>query len=1768
MVEKEAKVKAVGVPADGQLEGGTYEIIRNRLLTHGKELRSRIDKLNSARKGVFGAVETKLLSSQRISTENNCIPRDMVPVDHKFLFGYNVFVGLRSETRLSDTFSAYNWLNNELSVAGLEFITDSQFEADFQNLYKYYRNARFSKFSVIGPHLFMVFRVGKDVTDIKTFKWLIQGSKLKYLNNRSDHEHVFPSQHEFAWKRVTQDMHRGGASPHISIEDRIFVETVGGDLTIKIEDNTETGEGIYSEPVDDPDQTLADADIHYAILDNLVILKVLPYQEKNYRYVVYNEKLQQAVRIDAIKDACVLLPEGRGLIFSNGYYLQTGQRKQFETDMEDMVFEKRISSPNGEDFLYIFYNRDSGVYILLSYNLIEQRVDTPVICHGYSGFEDGTMLYFRASDEAQKQHVVQVWQTPYYGPDYQIEVKHDSQLYDIGNKDIVQCMAECSALLTLIGKEESYTNLYTDISKLAQNIIDGYFWLKSDEAGKLDGPLNEIKAAASSAIDEYEKVVRTRQNTRQEIERVSRQVRDIISDIDFGNLKSINTFVEHLMKLRSVRGEVISLKELRYADMEQVEGLESEVAGVAEKLSGLCVEFLLDAESLSDYQVRIEKLRELVPEIVRVAQAKEAEQDILKNAGELEMLTEIVSNLKIEDATQTATIIDNISLVYATVNQVRSALKNKMKELAAVEGRAEFGAQIKLLEQSAINFLDLCSSPEKCDEYLTKVMVQIETLESKFADYDEFVGELTEKREEIYNTFESRKVQLVSQRNQRTDSLMTAAQRILKGIRSRVTRLNEINEINGYFASDLMVERVRETVRQLEELGDTVKSEDVKSQLKSLQQEAVRQLKDRQGLYEDSENVIRLGSHKFTVNRQNLEGTTVERDNKMFYHLTGTGFFEEIEDEELAATADVWSMDVLSENAQVYRGEYLAYKMFNDSAIDAEMLRYAELNEVVATVQKYMGPRFAEGYVKGVHDVDGAVILQGLLQMAGEIGLLRYGACGRALAVMFWRNCDERFRKQTAAKILSMGYLCEAFGTSTERGDYVDLLRKGLEEFVRLSGLFGVDEVDEAAEYLFEELCGGGEFCVSQAAVDIQKAFELQLSQEQEKTLREALDELGRQGLEAYKLLRDWLKAFIRSSKEGWLEECADEAAAYILDDESVKRVVVAQSVESELEGLVGTHDLIENGNYRLHYCRFMTKLRGHEAITGPKFAAYQQRKKELVDYYEDKLRLSEFMPRVLSSFVRNKLIDKVYLPLIGDNLAKQIGTAGVDKRTDRQGLLLMISPPGYGKTTLMEYVANRLGLIFMKINGPVVGNRVTSFDPDEASNVAAREEIHKLNLAFEMGDNIMIYVDDIQHCNPEFLQKFISLCDAQRRVEGVYQGRSRTYDLRGKRVCVVMAGNPYTESGEKFKIPDMLANRADTYNIGDIVGDNYDSFVLSYIENCLTSNPILGKLANRSQKDVYQIIKLAEMGNRDDVEFEANYAVDELNEYVNTMKKLFTVRDVVLTVNQHYIRSAGQADEYRTEPSFLLQGSYRNMNRIAGRVLPVLNDEELWTLIYSNYEQDAQTLTSGVESNLLKFRELTRRLDEQQTRRWNEIKKTFGRNQMLGGDSDDKVNLMIRQLSSFGAGLDSIKDVLAEGVQKCHQQDERIKVESKQENEHFQQTLGDLTERMGNVVRELQAQRQELHEQSQLQQGREAQESGDMLLSVLEEQFKTMETWLMRVTKNREGQQKYVRELIGRFDKMISGYAEMKQFLTDHYHSEDFDRENEKKAKRGKKGK
>src|SRR5262249_44328364 len=96
----------VETPAAPQMEQGTYEILRARMVAQGVDLRARLAKLNVSRQAVFGAIPTALIATERLTTENNCTPRDMRQIGGgKFIFGYNVQLGLRSETQLTDVFA-------------------------------------------------------------------------------------------------------------------------------------------------------------------------------------------------------------------------------------------------------------------------------------------------------------------------------------------------------------------------------------------------------------------------------------------------------------------------------------------------------------------------------------------------------------------------------------------------------------------------------------------------------------------------------------------------------------------------------------------------------------------------------------------------------------------------------------------------------------------------------------------------------------------------------------------------------------------------------------------------------------------------------------------------------------------------------------------------------------------------------------------------------------------------------------------------------------------------------------------------------------------------------------------------------------------------------------------------------------------------------------------------------------------------------------------------------------------------------------------------------------------------------------------------------------------------------------------------------------------------------------------------------------------------------------------------------------------------------
>ena len=680
-------------------------------------------------------------------------------------------------------------------------------------------------------------------------------------------------------------------------------------------------------------------------------------------------------------------------------------------------------------------------------------------------------------------------------------------------------------------------------------------------------------------------------------------------------------------------------------------------------------------------------------------------------------------------------------------------------------------------------------------------------------------------------------------------------------------------------------------------------------------------------------------------------------------------------------------------------------------------------------VRRYAAKRYQDGYAKGIHDVDACTFLEKLLPLRQTVGLLRFTPQQRALAIAFWcfGELSQQQKQDLQQQAQSAAELQKSLSSNTAQQNIAGEISNAIAAFQKDVLTHESISSRAASIYLVQELAQKSVvFVGSQQADSLVTLFHQHLEKIAHRAdYQAAIQQCHGQLKALWHLTEAWLQGLIKQQQKPDLERFIPEAVLALLAPDLARKTSQV-NLEVSFENLLGEHSRIQDRKLTINIDEFAERLSHHQEHVCPRFQQYQKLRQSLIEQQRHTLQLQSYQAMPLTSFVRNQLINDVYLPIIGDNLAKQMGAEGKNKRTDLMGLLLLISPPGYGKTTLMEYVANRLGLVFMKINCPALGHDVHSLDPVQAPNATAAKELEKLNLGLEMGNNVMLYLDDIQHTHAEFLQKFISLCDGSRRIEGVWKGQTKTYDLRGKKFCVIMAGNPYTESGDVFKIPDMLANRADIYNLGDVLSGNDDVFAQSYIENSLTSNAVLQPLALRSMADIYRFIKMAAGENVADNEFEHPYAGSEVNEIVAIMNNMLKIRDVILMVNQQYIYSAAQDDRYRSEPAFKLQGSYRDMNKMAEKVTAVFNEQELQALITDHYVGEAQTLTQGAEENLLKLNALRDNLTSDENDRWQAIKQEYSRLNKLG-DEDDPALQMVNQLSYIAEHLTAIGTHLQE---------------------------------------------------------------------------------------------------------------------------------------------
>lgn len=1647
--------------------GGSYEVLAKRLETQGNTLESLVSGLNSQRLSEFGGTQMDILGRMRVRTENNCIGQDIVFVDDMLVFGYNVFMGLKQTTRLEDVFSVFRLQNSEhgYDVATVDlkdtFLSEPGFVKDFNELYAYFKNTQLQQMLVRDGKLLISFQIGPRREETRVFRFSLDanGKNPKYIDNRGERDIRLPSPYDFDWIKTTRDNVVVGRNSHVNILDKLFVETINGTLTVKIENNTDDGLGIYNEDVEEKNQSIDDGSFEYAELGSLILLKILPYRETQHRYLVFNTMTQKVIRLDQIGASCVQLPSSHGIIFPGGYYLQNGEHRTFDTNMNSMRFSRMIRSPNGEDVLYVFYDQNDGCMSLFRYNMIERTLQPPIVSHGFTRLEDGRIVIFTAEVEPTRVHPMQIWSSPFVSDEFAAaQPQRDTFIGRIGNADLVSGISDLYLIRKEISAKEVSLNRYERLIDSTRVLFERYLWISSPEMKPFGDVLHSIIATGDSVIDEYEKVVSIRQSTDKTVKEITTKYDLLSRSMRNASWSTVDDYVNELEGINLLRGQLMSARDLRYVDLTKIGEMLKAVEETNNALSQKTAEFISTEGALKSYVDEISGIDTEASNANTVISISTPIDRLSAISAALDLLTDLMTSLKIDDANQRTMVVDRISSIYGTMNQVRARAEQRKSKLSVGEQDAQFSAQMSLYAQSIVSSMTLAKTPELADTQLAKLLIQIEEIESKFGEHEKFLNDIISKRDEVVETFEAHKQRLQDARQQRAQGVYDASMRIVNSLPKRAEKLNSSDALNAFFASDSLIIKVKELSDRLRnELFDAIKADDLDGKVKNVRDQAFRAMKDRTELYADGGKTIRLGKHQFSVGNQDLEMTLLPRGDDVSLHLVGTEYFEPINNQDIMALKDYWGASTMSESKFLSRSEFLALQVVRAARSESDGLSVSMVRSAIAAgdatlvplVRDFAAPRFREGYERGVHDHDAAIILKSLMPLYDGVGVLRHAPAARALGMIFLHEVmNDTQRQQFLASAVQSNTMLKAFGSDTEKlalqADTANLILNfvsdqaiaaDLERSVDANLFTGIEQLAQSAsQYLFDQVASSEfksmDFTVSSIGKNVVESIANAMSVidvSEFNRMKEFWATKGTTSLQKrFASALNWaLTAANKSLDSNASKPFAVEAAVMLcMKNEPLK------SSETKLivtvNGLLSQHARVVDGSLSLQIDELMARSHLHYNAFIPSWEKYQNLRQEVLAQARERIHIEEFKAKPLSSFVRNQIINQVYLPVIGDNLAKQIGTVGDTKRTDQMGLLMMISPPGYGKTTLMEYVANRLGLIFMKINGPALGHNVTNLDPSKAPDATSAKELEKLNLALEMSNNVMLYVDDIQHTSPEFLQKFISLSDGTRRIEGIWKGKTKTYDMRGKRFCVVMSGNPYTESGEVFKIPDMLANRADIYNLGDVIGGLQDVFKMSYIENSLTSNPVLTPLATRNLEDLYLLVRKCKGADVSLNDMSHEYSSAELREIEAVLERLISVSDLVFKVNQQYIASAAQDDAYRVEPPFKLQGSYRNMNKLTEKITSVMNEAEMSQLLTDHYQGEAQMLTTGAEENILKLKELRGVLTEEESARWESIKVDFKRmNGESGGDANhlSKIAAALQEMVEATREMGAIKD-------------------------------------------------------------------------------------------------------------------------------------------------
>ena len=141
--------------------------------------------------------------------------------------------------------------------------------------------------------------------------------------------------------------------------------------------------------------------------------------------------------------------------------------------------------------------------------------------------------------------------------------------------------------------------------------------------------------------------------------------------------------------------------------------------------------------------------------------------------------------------------------------------------------------------------------PRGCDEQLGRLMLQLEELEARFGEFDDFLGQLAPSARRSTRRSPPASRRCWTSGHGAPNGWSTSAERILGSVARRAADARRRRRVNTYFASDPMVQKLRGIAERAARPGRQVRAEELTGALKAARQEAGRALRDRPDLFTD-----------------------------------------------------------------------------------------------------------------------------------------------------------------------------------------------------------------------------------------------------------------------------------------------------------------------------------------------------------------------------------------------------------------------------------------------------------------------------------------------------------------------------------------------------------------------------------------------------------------------------------------------------------------------------------------------------------------------------------------------------------------------------------------------------------------------------------------------------------------------------------------------------------------------------------------------------